>query len=164
MATTGDDTSVDTARRLAPRRLAAGAGWGALATAAMSAVMLAATATGLAPMPEPIPAALVSRTLGDLPQPGTVALAAITHLAYGALAGAVLAGLLRRGTAGRGALYGAVLWALMGLVWLPYAGWGLFGMALTPRIAVATLVLHLVYGITLGLLLDRPTKTKGGPR
>ncbi|MFD0803892.1 hypothetical protein ACFQZU_21580, partial [Streptomonospora algeriensis] len=98
------------------------------------------------------------------PQPGTVAVAGAAHLGYGALAGAVAAGLLRRVTAGIGAAYGVVLWALMGMVWLPYAGWGLFGTALNPRIAVATLVLHLLYGITLGLLLDRPANTKGGRR
>lgn len=31
---------------------------------------------------------------------------------------------------------------------------GLFGTAITPAIAVATLVLHLIYGATLGWLLD----------
>ncbi len=35
---------------------------------------------------------------------------------------------------------------------------GFFGLAITPRIAVATLVLHLVYGFTLGWLLDRKEK------
>jgi len=49
-----------------------------------------------------------------------------------------------------------VLWALMGLAWLPYLGWGLFGTGITARIAAATLLLHLVYGTTtLGLLLGR---------
>ncbi len=142
------------------RRLVAGTGWGLLATVAMSVVMLAATATGVSPMPKPIPAALVSHTLGALPQPGMVALAATAHLAYGAVAGAVLAGLVRRVSVWAGAAYGVVLWALMGLVWLPYLGWGLFGTALTPKIAVGTLVLHLVYGITLGLLLGR-SKVEG---
>lgn len=43
----------------------------------------------------------------------------------------------------------------MGLAWLPYLGWGLFGTGITAKIAAATLLLHLVYGTTLGLLLDR---------
>ncbi len=38
---------------------------------------------------------------------------------------------------------------------LPYLGWGLFGTGITARIAAATVLLHLVYGTTLGLLLDR---------
>ncbi|GAA3731526.1 hypothetical protein GCM10022402_10290 [Salinactinospora qingdaonensis] len=120
--------------------------------------MLAATATGLSPMPKPIPAALVSHTVGALPQPGLVALAAVAHLGYGATAAVLLAALARRVTVWHGLAGGVVLWALMGLAWLPYLGWGLFGTAITPRVAVATLVLHLVYGVVLGLLLDRRNK------
>lgn len=73
----------------------------------------------------------------------------------------VLVGLVQRVSVWAGAAYGVVLWALLGLVWLPYLGWGLFGAVLTPKIAVGTLVLHLIYGITLGLLLDR---SKAGGR
>lgn len=138
-----------------PRRLAAGAGAGAVATLAMSAVMLTTVLTGASPMPKPVPAALVAHTLGPLPEPASIVLAALTHLAYGAIAGAVLAGSLRRVTLGKALGYGAGLWALMGLAWLPYLGWGAFGTALTVKIAVATLLLHLIYGAVLGLLLDR---------
>jgi hypothetical protein len=38
---------------------------------------------------------------------------------------------------------------------VPFLGWGAFGAAITPIIAVATLVLHLVYGATFGWLMDR---------
>lgn len=82
-------------------------------------------------------------------------LAVLAHLAYGASAGAVLAVALRRVTVVRAIGYGVMLWALMGLAWLPYLGWGLFGTGITAKIAAATLLLHLVYGTTLGLLLDR---------
>lgn len=143
------------------KRLVSAAGGGVLATVAMSVVMLAATATGVSPMPEPIPAALVSHTLGALPGPGLVALAVASHLVYGAVAGAVFASLVRRVTVWTGAAYGVALWVLMGLVWLPYLGWGLFGTAVSPTIAVATLVLHLIYGITLGLLLGRSVPGRG---
>ncbi|ASU84083.1 hypothetical protein CDO52_15960 [Nocardiopsis gilva YIM 90087] len=142
----------------------AGIGWGALATVAMSVPMLAATATGISPMPKPVPMALVSHGLGAVPEPGAVALAATAHLAYGAAAGALLAGLFRRVTVLIGVAYATVLWALMGLVWLPYLGWGPFGTAETPKIAIATLVLHVVYGATLGLLLDRSQSDGGGRR
>lgn len=136
-------------------RLGAGAGWGLVATVVMSAVMVLGMVTGVSPLPKPIPAALVATTLGPLPQPGLLALAAVAHLAYGGAAGAVLAGLIRRVNVWVAAAYGIVLWTLMGLVWLPYVGWGLFGTAVTPKVAVATLVLHLVYGVVLGLLLGR---------
>lgn len=138
-----------------PARVAAGAGSGVLATVVMSAVMMIGMATGVAPMPEPVPAALVTRTLGTLPQPAVLVLTVAAHLCYGALAGAVLAGLLRRVTVWSALAYAAVLWAVMGLVWLPYLGWGLFGISVAPSVAAATLVLHLIYGLMLGLLLDR---------
>lgn len=137
------------------RRAVLGAGWGVVATLAMSVLMIAGFATGIAPMPKPIPQALVVQTLGSVPKPALMGLAVLAHLAYGASAGAVLAVALRRVTVARAIGYGVMLWALMGLAWLPYLGWGLFGTGITAKIAAATLLLHLVYGTTLGLLLDR---------
>lgn len=136
------------------QRLAKGAGWGMVATLAMSAFMLAGVAAGVSPMPKPIPAALVAHTLGPLPRPLVLGLAAIAHLGYGAAAGALVAGALRQVTLRVGMAYGLLLWMLMGLIWLPYLGWGFFGTGITARIALATLLLHVVYGTTLGLLLD----------
>ncbi|MGH3366204.1 MAG: DUF6789 family protein [Nocardioidaceae bacterium] len=136
-------------------RLLTAAGWGAVATLAMSALMLLGTATGVSPMPDPIPAALVSHILGALPVPATLGLAALAHLSYGAAAAVALALFASRVTVWVGAGYGVLLWALMGLVWLPYLGWGPFGSAITAKIALMTLLLHMVYGVTLGLLLDR---------
>lgn len=139
-----------------PARLARGFGWGVVATIAMSVIMILATATGVSPMPRPVPAAIVSQVLGGgLPQPLMVLLAAVSHLAFGGVAGAVLAALTQPVTLLKGLGWGLLLWVLMGVVFLPFVGWGLFGAAVTPQIAVATLVLHLVYGTTLGLLLDR---------
>lgn len=137
------------------RWLLVGAGWGAVATAAMSVVMLAGVATGVSPMPKPIPVALVVRTLGIAPGPVLIVLAAVAHLAYGTGAGAVLAGFVGRIAVWHGLVFGGLLWVVMGLAWLPFLGWGLFGTGLTPKIAVGTLVLHLVYGLTLAMLLAR---------
>jgi len=43
----------------------------------------------------------------------------------------------------------------MQVVVLPFIGWGLFGAAITPKIAAATLLLHLIYGALVGWLVDR---------
>jgi len=40
-------------------------------------------------------------------------------------------------------------------LWLPLLGWGLFGTGITPAIAAATLILHLVYGATTGWCIAR---------
>jgi hypothetical protein len=115
-----------------PRWMAAGAGWGAVATVVMAAVMLTGEATGLSPMPKPIPVALVQHTLGMLPMPALLGLGLTAHLSYGAGAGLVFAALTRRANVWTGLAYGVVLWLLMDVVWLPYLGWGLFGSSVTP--------------------------------
>lgn len=145
--------------RMTVSRVVAAAGWGVVATLAMSVVMIAGTTIGVSPMPKPIPAALVGHALGALPKPGLLGLALAAHLGYGAAAAAALAGVARRVSVAGGLAYGTALWALAGLVWLPYLGWGVFGTSLTPAIAAATLLLHLIYGATLGLLLDRRRTT-----
>lgn len=144
------------ASSVSPGRLARGFGWGVVATLAMSVVMILGTVTGRSPMPMPVPAAIVGQILGGgLPQPLIALLAAVSHLAFGGVAGAVLAAIARPVTFLKGLGWGLVLWVVMGLVFLPLVGWGLFGTSIAPQIAVATLILHLIYGIVLGLLLDR---------
>ncbi len=140
-------------------RVASGFGWGLVATVAMSVVMIAGVVTGLSPMPKPIPMALVARTFGGaLAKPALMALGAASHLLYGGIAGAVLALIARPVTVGKAVAWALALWLLMQLVWLPYLGWGLFGGKVTFAIAGATLLLHLIYGVTLGWLLDRDTR------
>ena len=81
---------------------------------------------------------------------------------------AVLAATTRPVTIWKSIGLGLFLWVLMGLFLLPALGWGFFGAAITPEIAVATLILHLIYGITLGWLLDRnlslAAPVKAGPQ
>lgn len=138
------------------KRLAVGFGWGVVATIVMSVPMIAATVSGLSPMPKPIPAAIVGKILGpDSPKPLLMILTIISHLGYGGFWGAVLAGVAPRVTIGKGIGLGVALWLLMDLVVLPFLGWGVFGTAVTPKIALATLILHLIYGATLGWLVDR---------
>lgn len=133
-----------------------GAMWGAVATVAMSVLMILGMATGLAPMPKPIPAALVGKlTGGALPQPALMATAVVLHLGYGAFWGGVLSAVTDRVTLWHGFALGVGLWLIMQMAVLPFLGWGLFGVTQTPRIALATLVLHLAYGGTFGLLTDR---------
>lgn len=137
-------------------RFAKGLGWGVVATLAMSALMLAATAGGMSPMPKPIPAAIMGKILGaETARPVLMAAAIVAHLGYGAFWGGVLAASTRRVTVWKGLGLGVALWILMQLVVLPFLGWGAFGTAVTPKIAGATLVLHLVFGATLGWGLDR---------
>ena len=153
---------------MARQRLRAGFGAGIVATVAMSIPMLAATATGLSPMPEPIPKAVVTQLLGStVPEPVAMALAIGLHLGYGGLFGAAFARIVTPATVGSGLGFGVALWALSQVTVLPFVGWGVLGTAVAPAIAIATLGLHLLYGGVVGWTLagdgrpltDRPTAT-----
>lgn len=133
-----------------------GFGWGVTATVAMSIVMIVGMVTGIAPMPEPIPTAIVTSILGSgLATPLLMGLSVGSHLGYGGLWGVVFAEVVSDATIGKGLALGVFLWLLMQVAVLPMIGWGLFGTAITLKIAGATLVLHLIYGATLGWGLAR---------
>ena len=138
------------------RRLMTGFGWGVVATIVMSLLMLLGLITGISPMPKPIPVAIMGKLLGPgTPMPLILLLAILAHLLYGGIWGAILTGVTRPVTLWKGLGLGIVLWLIMQIVVLPLLGWGFFGSAITPKIAIATLVLHLVYGAMLGWLADR---------
>jgi hypothetical protein len=144
-------------------RLRTGLGYGVVATIAMSILMLLALVSGNSPMPQPVPKAIVTQLFGSgIPKPMLMGLAVGLHLGYGGVFGAVLAWIARPVTLWKGLALGVGLWALMQVTFLPLLGWGLFGTAITPKIAVATLVLHLVYGSVLSWPLDRDTLTTSG--
>lgn len=74
------------------QRLSAGFGWGVVATIAMSILMIIGLTTGMSPMPEPIPKAIVSKLFGEgMPTPLLMLLAIATHLGYGGVWGAIFA-------------------------------------------------------------------------
>ena len=136
-------------------------GWGMLATVVMSIFMIIGIVTGVSPMPEPIPKAVVTTVVGKgLPIPLIMVLAAGNHLAYGGIWVALLTQVTDRVTIWKGLALGLFLWLVMQVAFLPFIGWGLFGMGITPKIAVATLVLHMIYGGLVGWLVDRRTATE----
>ncbi|MFB6345915.1 MAG: hypothetical protein ABEK50_09110 [bacterium] len=140
-----------------------GAGYGALATLVMTLIMLTGMGTGVAPIPEPIPKALArlffGMIVGSVATPVVMVTGMVAHFVYGAAAGGVYAiGFKENVSWSTGLLWGAVLWIIMQIAVLPLIGWGLFGVRITgmpPKIAVGTLVLHLVYGGILGWGVNR---------
>jgi hypothetical protein len=53
----------------------------------------------------------------------------------------------------RGLIYGVALWLVMMVVLLPLLGDGLFGTRTSGGMAPAALVLHVLYGIVLGIVV-----------
>lgn len=128
---------------------------GVKATGAMTVPMVLATLTGMSPMPRPIPLAIVRKVLGeDSPRPIVGIATLVSHAAYGGTWGGLLAVSSRDVSLSDGITLGAGLWGLLGAVLMPWLGWGFFGRKISGKVAPAALFLHLVYGATLGHLLD----------
>ena len=147
--------------------LSIGAAAGAIATVAMSAVMLGAKRAGVSGElpPERITRTAIDRlTARPLDDHTEHTIASVTHLGFGAVAGALFNLLIAREGSARGsplvAASAGVIYATC--VWLvSYQGW-VPGLGFMPpasrdrRGRVATmLVAHWVYGGTLGILATR---------
>jgi hypothetical protein len=147
-----------------------GAGAGALATGAMSALMVAAERAGL--MGRHPPEAIAETILdGAGVEVGSEALenavATALHFAFGAAAGAVFEvgrrrlPLDRRAAVPAGAAWGLAVWAVS------YAGWVPWLRILPPpdedRLdrQLTMVAAHLVYGATLGAILARRRAGRG---
>jgi len=61
----------------------------------------------------------------------------------------------------KGMIFGTLAWVMMMVIVMPMAGAGLFGLKMGMMAPVMTLMLHLVYGVVLGVtynkLASRPT-------
>ena len=133
--------------------------WGLLATLSMTVIMLIGMITKISPMPAPIPVALVKMAFGELPKPALMGIGMLAHFIYGGVAGFIFSSLVKSSVnLWKGLGWGIILWLGMQLIFLPLLGWGIFGSAISPKSAVATLMLHLIYGSTLGWGLGRQYK------
>ena len=140
------------------KRILLAGGAGLLGTLFMTLLMLVGVNSGMAPMPEPIPRAIVGSLL-PLSGAPLMLVAMISHFVYGAVWAILADQTFPDFDWIRGIMLGAFLWIIMQLVVLPLIGWGFFGINHTPAIAVATLILHLIYGATTGLIIQKWVST-----
>jgi len=146
------------------RSLLRGATAGAVATVAMSALMLAAKRIGITGTlpPELIARKAVAVAAGDPPREDREdAVAAVAHIGFGAIAGAAFELLMMRADDARnsapigasaGALYGTAIWLVSYQGWVPALGI-MPAASRDRRGRVATmLAAHWVYGGALGVL------------
>lgn len=127
---------------------------------AMFILMRIGLATGMAPFNIPPSAAFLMK-LGILAKP----LGLIAHFFYGTLWAVLLAGFFKeKVTILKGVGLSVFLWIIMMFIISPIIGWGVFGFSEATELAkneklylenplkyvVATLFLHLIYGITVG--------------
>lgn len=125
-------------------------GIGMLTGILLSAVMVPAFMLGIAPMPEPPSLAFAKVLLGPgVPLP----IGLLFHLAYVTGWAVVFVVLFRRSLTFLNALWlGLALWIVLLLVFFPIIGWGFLGLAIGPKLIIASLVPHLLFSVILWAL------------
>lgn len=132
---------------------------GLVGSLVMFILMQIALSTGMAPFNVP-PSAAFLISLGLPAKP----LALFVHFLYGAFWSILLVALYKQAVSvGKGVLFSLVPWLIMMLILSPLIGWGIFGsaeaevakdhqlyLAPGPKYVVATLVLHIVFGLVIG--------------
>ena len=137
------------------KRSLRGAVWGLAATVVMTAVMV----VGALVFPSsfarpPFPYLFINHLLPHASGAAAAAVTVIAHFAYGSLIGIIFAYFSQPMALDKGVGFGALVWAAMQVLFVPWIGWGDFGFmhASASAFVAYTLVLHLVYGLTLGAL------------
>jgi hypothetical protein len=113
----------------------------------LSAVMVSAFKSGVSPLPKPVGLAFAETVLGG-PLPLPVGL--VFHLAYVTFWSMAFVAFLRESLTLRNALVLALaLWIGALVVFFPIIGWGFLGLAISPKLIVASLVPHVLFGVFL---------------
>ena len=136
------------------RRVARGALWGVVATLLMTMFMaghLGWTA-GRGGSWQSFPRLILEQLLGRQHGVALMLSTMAAHFAYGALAGVVFAYFARPMTFAKGVGFGLFLWWILQITFVPWLGLSDFGLVHGGRFAFATLIDHLAYGVTLGVL------------
>ena len=113
----------------------------------LSAVMVPAFLLGVSPFPQPPSLAFADTITGrDLPMP----VGLLFHLAYVTFWSVVfVAWAYPRLTLTRALSLAFILWIGILVVFFPINGWGLLGLAVSPRLVVASFIPHLLFGVFL---------------
>jgi uncharacterized membrane protein YagU involved in acid resistance len=121
---------------------------GFVATFVLSAMMLMKHSVGL--MPELDPIAMITAMAGA----SSPAVGWIAHFVIGSIFWGIGFALISPYLPGpywlRGTIFAVGAWLMMMIAVMPMAGAGLFGLGLSMMAPVATLVLHVVFGLVLG--------------
>ena len=122
-------------------------GVGIVTALLLTGVMVPATEFGLSPMPKPLGLAFAETVLGrTLPLP----VGLLFHIVYVAFWSIVYVSLFRDDLSLiRTLVLSALLWIAILLVFFPVVGWGFLGLAISAKLIVASLVLHVLFAMFL---------------
>ena len=119
-----------------------------IATAVLlSAVMVPAMKLGISPLPKPLGLAFAETILsGNLPLP----VGLLFHVVYVTFWATAFVAISRPNLSLRNALMlGFLLWILVLLVFFPFVGWGFLGLAISPKLILASLIPHVLFAVFL---------------
>ncbi len=133
--------------KLPTTELAKAGGVGVVTALLLTAVMVPAMKFGVSPMPKPLGLAFAETVLGrPLPLP----IGLLFHVVYVAFWSIAYVILFRDNLNVTKALaLAGALWVAVLLVFFPIVGWGFLGLAVTPKLIVASLVPHLLFAVIL---------------
>jgi hypothetical protein len=109
----------------------------------LSLIMVPAARAGISPMPKPLGLAFAQCLLGKVPLPVGI----LFHIAYVTLWSVLYVIAFQRRTFFNALWLALGLWALVLIVFYPLVGWGFLGLAVSPKLIVASLVLHILFAI-----------------
>ena len=128
---------------LTPKETLKAIGIGVLTALLLSAVMVPAFKSGIAPLPKLPSVAFAELFLGpNVPLP----VGLFFHVVYVTFWAFVYVKIFRDRLTFLNALWlGLALWVVILIVFFPVIGWGFLGMAITPKLIPASLVPHVLF-------------------
>ena len=120
-------------------------GVGVATAVVLSFIMVPAFKAGISPLPKPLGLAFAQVVLGKVPLP----VGLLFHVAYVTFWSVAYLALFE-GRTFLNALWLALgLWVLVLVFFFPVVGWGFLGLAVNPKLIVASLVPHLLFAFIL---------------
>lgn len=114
----------------------------------LAAVMVPLFKLGISPLPQPAGLAFAKTVLGNNNLPLPVGL--LFHLVYVTFWGYAYVLLFRDRLTFLNALWlGLFLWVVQLVIFFPIIGWGFLGLAISPKLIVASLVPHVLFAVFL---------------
>lgn len=120
-------------------------GVGVATAVILSFIIVPAFKAGISPLPKPLGLAFAQVVLGKVPLP----VGLLFHVAYVTFWSVVYVALFERRTFLNAFWLALGLWAVVLVFFFPVVGWGFLGLAVSPKLAVASLVPHLLFALVL---------------
>lgn len=138
-------------QQMTPKDYAKAVGTGIATAVILSLVMVPAFKAGISPLPAPLGLAFARVVLGDVPLP----VGLLFHVLYVTFWSVLYVVFFNRRTLLNALWLALGLWVAVLVIFFPVVGWGFFGLSVGPKLAVASLVPHLLFGIVLWGLCRR---------